>query len=117
MSEKAYDPTTKAFRIRREDIRELAPGFGACYASDRILVDGARVGFMYREVPDFDVDSGWRFLAGDESDEYLANPENFAIYDINTVANYDGAIIPLLAAPPGSEFALDPESGALVAVE
>lgn len=43
-----------------------------CFATDRILVDGCKVGYMYREEPDSDSsmpDSGWRFNAGDESKE------------------------------------------------
>jgi hypothetical protein len=59
---------------------------------------------MYRENPDNDVDSGWRFFAGDETDDYANDPENIAIYDVNTIANYDPGIIPLLGAPHGSAF-------------
>ena len=45
-----------------------------CIATDRITVDGLPVGYMYREKPEegdpFErYDSGWRFTAGDESDE------------------------------------------------
>lgn len=60
--------------------------------------------FMYKEAPDRDVDSGWRFFSGLESDEYSANSENFGIYGVNTIANYDPNIIPLLDAPIGSVF-------------
>jgi hypothetical protein len=71
------------------------------------MVDGHRVGYCYREEPDDDVDSGWRFLAGDESQEYMDTFENHGIYDVNTVANYDPDIIPLLRAPSGSAFERD----------
>ena len=30
-----------------------------------------KVGYCYREKPDGDWDSGWRFTAGDESEEYM----------------------------------------------
>jgi hypothetical protein len=94
--------------------RSVAPGRGACMASDRITVDGMPVGFMYRDVPEASGDSGWCFLAGDESQEYLDDTENLAIYDVNTIANYDPDIVPLLDAPEGSAFARDPESGRLL---
>ena len=67
-----------------------------CFANDRILVDGCKVGYMYREEPEGDFDSGWRFLAGDESDEYMDNTDNAGIYKLNTIANYDPDIIPFL---------------------
>jgi hypothetical protein len=97
----------KQFRLSAAQIKPLVTGKGSCYASDRITVDGCPVGFMYREPPDDDAshpDSGWRFLAGDESQDYVDNADNFAIYDVNTIANYDRKIIPLLDAPFFSAF-------------
>ena len=85
-------------------IRDVATGYGACFASDKITVDGERVRFMYREKPDREIDSGWRFMAGSESDEYINDPDNTGIYDVNTIANYDPDIIPFLDAPVGSAF-------------
>jgi hypothetical protein len=95
---------TRKFKLRADQIRTIAPGYGLCFATDRIMVEGQRVGFMYREAPDRDPDSGWRFLAGDESDAYLNNADNLALYDVNILANYDPDIIRLLDAPAGSAF-------------
>ncbi|HZF33164.1 MAG TPA: DUF2185 domain-containing protein [Candidatus Angelobacter sp.] len=98
----------KKFALAAPDIRSLAPGRGSCFASDRITIDRRPVGFMYREPPDNDVDSGWRFLSGEETQEYVNNPANFAIYDVNTIANYDPAIILYLDAPAFSAFERNP---------
>lgn len=86
-------------------IRPLAQGRGSCIASDRITVSCRRVGYMYREQPDHALDSGWRFFAGDESEDTLDDPSCFEILDVNTVANYDPDIIPLLDQPAGSAWA------------
>jgi hypothetical protein len=94
----------KKFRLSAEQIRPLAKGLGACVATDRILIDGCRVGYMYREAPDNNTDSGWRFLAGDENDSYMDNAANHGIYDVNTIANYDPEIIPYLASAVGCAF-------------
>jgi hypothetical protein len=104
----------KRFALKADEIRTLAPGRGSCFASDRITVDRMPVGFMYREAGDNELDSGWRFFAGDESDEYCEDSANFSLYDVNTIANYDQAIIPLLDAAPGSAFERDPASGRLL---
>lgn len=77
---------------------------GACMATDKITVDGLPVGWMYREEPDFSVDNGWRFFSGTEDQEYVDNPENTCIFDTNTIANYDRAIIPYLDLPIGTEL-------------
>ncbi len=73
-------------------------------ATDKITVDGELVGFMYREPSDFKHDSGWRFLSGTESQEYADNADNWAIYDVNTIANYDASIIQYLDSPIGTEL-------------
>jgi hypothetical protein len=101
----------KRFVLRADQIKPLAEGRGACFATDMILVEGEKVSYMYREAPDNEDDSGWRFMAGSESDEYMDDPDNIGIYDVNTVANYDPAIIPLLDAPCDSAFERDPDSG------
>lgn len=99
----------KAYAIPMEALKELYQGDGpqGCVASDRILVDGARVGYCYRVTPDAEDeawDSGWRFTAGDESDDYLNDQDHFAVYALNTVCNYDPDIIPLLDSEPGTAW-------------
>ena len=98
------DANKKKIKVPMEKIKRLIPDMGGCYASDRILVDGKQVGFMYRVKPSQLKDSGWRFLAGNESQAYLDDPKNWARYEVNTVCNYDPAIIPYLQAVAGSAF-------------
>lgn len=107
---------TKNFKIPAANIKPLATGLGSCYASDMILVDGRQVGFFYREAPENETDSGWRFMSGEESDDYINDPKNLAIYDVNTVANYDPDIIPYLKSPVGSEFARDRNTRVIIDV-
>jgi hypothetical protein len=59
---------------------------------------------MYRDTPKNDVDSGWQFFSGTETQEYLDHLENSSIYAVNTIANYDRAIIPYLNLPIGTEL-------------
>jgi hypothetical protein len=82
----------------------LAPHRGGCIASDSITVHGYPVGRMYRDEPDNDIDSGWRFLAGQEPSECVNDPDYLGVYDVNTIANYDSDIIPFLDADFGSAF-------------
>ena len=65
------------FYVKAEDMKELLPdweGPTGCIATNRITVEGCKVGYCYREKPDGDWDSGWRFTAGDESDTYMDDP-------------------------------------------
>ena len=94
----------KKIRPTSTEIRPIAEGYGACMATDRIVVDGEKVRYMYREEPDNEIDSGWRFMAGDESDEYMDDVENHGVYDVNTIANYDPDIVEFLDGEIGSAF-------------
>ena len=97
----------KTYHLRADQIRPLATNRGGCLATDRITVDGQRVGYMYRESPHNPLDSGWRFFSGDEDDAYMADNGHHDVYDVNTIANCDPEIIPLLDAPEGSCFGRD----------
>ena len=100
----------KKYALSREDIRPLLQNWNdadSCLATDLITVEGSRVGYCYRERPDNENDSGWRFLGGGESREYLDNKENSGVYPLNIICNYDKDIIPLLRSPYGSAFARD----------
>ena len=107
--------TLKTFKLAADQIKPVAVGYGSCLATDRITVDGYAVGYCYREDPDTPEDSGWRFFCGDESQEYTDDPDNLALYDVNTIANYDPDITGLLEAPTGSMFERD-DSGRFVPV-
>ncbi len=96
--------TSRRFKLSPTDIKDVIKPIGYCIASDKITVEGMKVGFMYREGPETPEDSGWRFLSGDESEEYVGNMDNSMIFDVNTIVNYDAAIIPYLNLPTGSEL-------------
>ena len=95
-----------SFKLKAEEIKRLTDIKGGCLASNKITVDGEKVGYAYREESDknFPDDSGWRFLSGTEDDSYLENPNNFNVFELNTICNYDGAILPILDSRVGSSF-------------
>lgn len=114
---KPNQPPGRKYKLNRDQIKPLAEGYGACFATDMITVEGKSVGYMYGEQSDIDVDSGWRFFSGDETQAYVDHPDNTQVYDVNTIANYDPDTIPLLDAPIGSAFARRERSGEFVKVE
>ena len=97
----------KKFKLKSTDIKSIATGYGGCIATDMITVKGRRVGYMYRDHPCNDQDSGWCFTAGIETQEYMDVSSNHGIYDVNTIANYDPDIVPFLNEPIGSSFERD----------
>lgn len=99
---------SKRLLLAKHQLQPLLPdweGPADCLATDRIVVDGAPVGYCYREAPAGDWDSGWRFTAGDESDDYMDDPRRSDIYSLNCLANYDADILPILSTPAPCAFA------------
>jgi hypothetical protein len=96
--------THKVFKLRSDQIIKLIEPMGGCIATDKITVHGELVDYMVRQEPINDMDSGWQFFSGTEDQDYIDDPDNSAIYDVNTIANYDKAIIPYLSLPIGAEL-------------
>lgn len=84
------------------------------FVTNRILLDGQLVRFLYREAPDDEDDSGWRFTAGDETDEYMADLDNLSYVSLGAVLSKDDSILHLLDNPEGSAFKRDTASGRFV---
>ncbi|HTD06015.1 DUF2185 domain-containing protein [Undibacterium sp.] len=106
----------KKFLLSAHEIAPIALGLGGCLATDKIVVDGNLVGYMTRDSPINAQDSGWRFFAGDEDQEYMSRNENHGVYDVNTIVNYDPSILPFIDAEIGSRFERD-EDGDFVLLE
>lgn len=81
------------------------PNGEGCIASDMITKEGWKVGYMFRDEPlENQPDSGWHFFKGDESDEYSNDANNFHVFALNTICNYDPEIIPYLTSPVGTHL-------------
>jgi hypothetical protein len=95
----------KKFFLSPDQIRQLVPpDLGGCFITDRVTVDGQKIGYMYREEADRPEDSGWRFFSGDESQDYIDDLSHAGVYAVNTAANYDPDIVPYLGTPAPCAF-------------
>ena len=90
---------------------------GLCFVTKRVLEDGAPVGYLYREEPDNADDSGWRFTANDESDDYINDSANVALVSLGAVLSVDDRFIALLDAPAGAAYAFDHNTQQFMAVD
>lgn len=103
-------PRKKKSRVPSDPRASLAGDASRCLAADSVTGDGHVVGFMYREAPVHKLDSGWRFLSGTETKEYLDDPSHLNICDLKTIADHCPEIVPYLLSPVGSAFERDGES-------
>ena len=72
------------------------------YLSKKVLDENWKVGFMYRDEPLNEQDSGWSFMAGNEDDEYNSNSQNIAVVTIGEVSQIDPDILKYIDNPVGT---------------
>ena len=85
--------------------------FSGYVIAKKMLVDNKRkVRFMYHEEPFSEYDSGWRFSCGDETQEYYNNPDNSALYKIETILEIDPSIEPYLNAEINTAYERENEN-------
>lgn len=107
----------KPYKLAATDFVTLVPcplGHLGCVVSDRITVRGEPVGYMYRMPTNRPDDSGWRILAGTETEEETGNAALCEVWTVNEAANFDRRIVQLLASPVGSAFIADRLTGMLI---
>jgi len=84
--------------------------YDRCFVTNKVLYDNAPINYIYREEPmekdeerDY-IDTGWRILSGDESDEYMDNSENISLVSLGAVLSKDDSFIELLESEIGTSF-------------
>ena len=86
----------------REWVDVYPANFGCC-VTKAALEKG--IEYMQRNKPlEGKPDCGWCFFHGDETDEYVNDPDNLQIVSINTVCNLKPTVLALLEAPIGSAY-------------
>lgn len=66
------------------------------FVTKKLIEENSKIGFAYREKSDNDTDSGWRFFIGNESQEYVDNPDNLLLYSIEDILKLDESIKSIL---------------------
>lgn len=90
---------------------------GYCYVSNTVFLHGQPIGYMYREYPESPGDSGWRFVSGDEPEEYFDEPGNVTVCRVDEINTRHPSILLHLDAPSPAAFARDVETGSFVDVQ
>jgi hypothetical protein len=69
---------------------------GYVIISKQVSDEGLPVGYFYREKPDNDRDSGWRFFSGNEDQGYADEASNFAKHNASTIIDIEPEVRDLL---------------------
>jgi hypothetical protein len=90
---------------------------GYIIASHEVMVDGKPIGYLYREEPDNEDDSGWRVFSGEETQEYADDPMNFSMYNASTVIKANPSITEFLGRDYPVTFERASDTGEFVEVD
>ena len=94
-------------RQRRFEERWSGPLSKVALVSARVARDGDPAGWLYREAPDHETDSGWRVFAGDETQDYLDDDTNVVLVPLRDLVDRDPALEAALAAEAPAAFERD----------
>ncbi len=73
-----------------------------CYVSKKITDEGWKVGYMVREEPQREGDSGWSFMAGNEDDAFLEDYNNIKLLSIGAMCQLTPEIQEHIDKPVGT---------------
>jgi len=90
--------------IRKGDPRWIECADKKSFVSEMAFHKGEMLRFAYREKPDKEDDSGWRFFTGHESDDYTNNPQNIRICVIGWLLSFDPSIDLFVREEAGAVF-------------
>lgn len=75
------------------------------YVSKKITEEGWKVGYMERNKPYNEQDSGWSFFAGNEDDKYLSDVKNIELIRVGNVwQQFDSDIFKYIDMPIGTKL-------------
>lgn len=80
--------------------------YGASLVSKNIYDRKGKLKWCVRENSIRDVDNGWRFLSDIDTDEYLANVDNWCVLPFESIIEIEPAVLVIYDMQVGTELTL-----------
>jgi len=90
---------------------------GGCVVSNNIINKKGNLKWCVREESLNKVDNGWRFFSDVDTEEFLNIAENMSVWDFNTIAEVEPAILLIYDMPIGTDITLCCGDGKKIFVE
>lgn len=84
------------FISQEQDFRILSELLKTCIVTKKLLDENWKVGLMQKMEPSSEMDSGWFLSVGNETQDYVDNPENLCITTLNELCEKDSVLISYL---------------------
>jgi hypothetical protein len=91
-------------QLREDFEKKYQDYYKGCFVSRKILDEGWKVGYFFKDEPVDEHDSGWCFMAGNEDEEYNDDIKNIAILQLSEVCQMEPLIDQYLDMPAGTKM-------------
>ena len=86
-------------------------GMGGSTTTKNLLNGVGELRWCVREESKHEVDNGWIFLSDQDTEEYLADINNWVICDFGTIVEIEPAVLEIFDFPVGTELLFAIEEG------
>ena len=84
---------------------------GSCIVTKSILNGETKFRWLFREEPLDNIDTGWMAFGDSDNDDYVNDPKNLTVVDLNTLINIEPTILNVYEMPVGTDLIFIEEDG------
>ena len=92
-------------------MKKYVENAGSCIVTKSILNGETKFRWLFREEPLNNIDTGWMAFGDSDNDDYVNDPKNLTVVDLNTLINIEPTILNVYEMPIGTDLIFIEENG------
>jgi len=80
-------------------MKKYVENAGSCIVTKSILNGETKFRWLFREEPLNNIDTGWMAFGDSDNDDYVNDPKNLTVVDLNTLINIEPTILNVYEMP------------------
>ena len=92
-------------------MKKYVENAGSCIVTKSILNGETKFRWLFREEPLDNIDTGWMAFGDSDNDDYVNDPKNLTVVDLNTLINIEPTILNVYEMPIGTDLIFIEEDG------
>ena len=92
-------------------MKKYVENAGSCIVTKSLLNSETNFRWLFREEPLNNIDTGWMAFGDSDNDEYVNDPKNLTVVDLNTLINIEPTILNVYEMPVGTDLIFIEEDG------
>ena len=92
-------------------MKKYVENAGSCIVTKSLLNGETKFRWLFREEPLDNIDTGWLAFGDSDNNEYVNDPKNLSVVDLNTLINIEPTILNVYEMPVGTDLIFIEEDG------